>query len=156
MDAAAIDSIEFAVVFGVGHVPEVRVAVNGVDLIETVGAFEQERGYDPAGSYGGLIPTIAMLGPMSAHFLGGRGQTTPVLACACGEWGCWPLEARIEAADDVVRWDAFSQPHRPGWSYDGLGPFTFRRSAYEAGLAQLEQDLLRAGDGRASADPPPS
>jgi hypothetical protein len=126
------------------------VEVDGVDLVELVGAYERARGLHPAGGYGGLVPAFSRFGPMTDHFLGGaeeggrRPDKVPVLGCACGEWGCWPLLARIEADEDRVTWSAFAQPHRPAWDYAGFGPLAFRRAQYAAALASLERRLREA------------
>jgi hypothetical protein len=33
-----------------------------------------------------------------------------LLACGCGEVGCWPLEARIITGAGTVTWTGFAQP----------------------------------------------
>lgn len=52
------------------------------------------------------------------HFLGepaeswfGDGDTI-LLGCVCGDWGCWPLTARVEVDDALVRWTGFRHGHR--------------------------------------------
>ncbi|GAA2714164.1 hypothetical protein [Actinoplanes palleronii] len=81
-------------------------------LTELVDRFEIGAGMRPAGgAYGGLVPAFFRFGSMDDHFLGrscgGTGSKTPVLACECGEWGCWPLKTSITVTDDHVTWDAF-------------------------------------------------
>lgn len=68
---------------------------------------------------------------LEAHQSRGR---VPLLVCECGEAGCWPLMATVDVTGDTVIWRDFRQPHRKGWSYGGLGPFTFERSQYFAAL----------------------
>jgi hypothetical protein len=97
----------------------------------------------PAGGvYGGLIPAFFRFGRLADHFLGrwpGRsGSKPPLLGCQCGEWGCWPLLARIRAVADSVIWDQFEQPHRPSRDYGAFGPFTFERQQYERALDALD------------------
>ncbi|MFB7075888.1 hypothetical protein, partial [Streptomyces sp. NPDC056290] len=76
--------------------------VDGTPLTALVDAYENAAGMRPAGdAYGGLIPEFFRFGPMQDHFLGvstgAMGPKTPFLGCECGEWGCWPLMARITA-----------------------------------------------------------
>jgi hypothetical protein len=75
--------------------------------------FESGAGTQPAGdAYGGFF----RFGLMEEHFHGRSTDAmepkTPVLGCECGEWGCWPLMARITATTDLVIWDCFEQQHR--------------------------------------------
>jgi hypothetical protein len=65
-------------------------------------------------------------------------EKTALLGCGCGEVGCSPLMARITVTDDTVTWDEFEQPTRPGWDYDGFGPFTFDRAQYEQALMAID------------------
>jgi hypothetical protein len=60
-----------------------------------------------------------------------------LLACDCGDWGCWPLMARITVTERSVTWDAFEQPHRSTRDYTGFGPFRFDRRRYDAALQDL-------------------
>lgn len=77
--------------------------VDGVGLDQLVADFERAAGYsDPAGGYGGLIPSFYRFGPLSSYFLGrkepvqggGQGEIY-VLSRECGEVGCWPLVAHV-------------------------------------------------------------
>jgi hypothetical protein len=58
--------------------------------------------------------------------------------------GCWPLKARVMATADAVRWEGFSQPHRPHRDHTGFGPFLFSREQYDKALAGLLADLESA------------
>jgi hypothetical protein len=58
---------------------------------------------------------------------------TVLLGCECGEWGCWPLTARVEIGDGVVRWTGFRQGHRD-WDLSALGPFEFELEQYMTAL----------------------
>ncbi|WBO68873.1 hypothetical protein [Streptomyces camelliae] len=116
--------------------------IDGALLTELIDGFEIAAGMQPAGdAYGGLIPEFFRFGPMQDHFLGrstnAMGPKTPVLGCECGEWGCWPLMARITPTADFVTWDAFEQPHRKTRNYVAFGPFQFDRHQYDDTLQAL-------------------
>ncbi|MFF3215864.1 hypothetical protein ACFYYB_35265 [Streptomyces sp. NPDC002886] len=120
--------------------------IDGASLTELVDGFEISAKMEPAGdAYGGLIPAFFRFGPMQDHFLGrstsAMGPKTPVLGCECGEWGCWPLMARITATANLVTWDAFEQPYRQIRDYSGFGPFHFGRSQYDDALNFLSAAL---------------
>ena len=93
------------------------------------------------GAYGGLVPSYFRYGSMDELFHGttdlGLGADTPLLACECGEVGCWPLLARITLTGDFVIWSHFRQPHRPTRDYSALGPFMFDREQYDAAVDDL-------------------
>lgn len=132
-------------------VNELRIVINGRDLIELVREVElpfarREGNKSIAGSYAGLIGDERLL-PPSKHFLGEPSQRgycyddkVMVLGCDCGIAGCWPLICRITADETSVVWSDFEQPHRssgralPAWEYAALGPFEFEREEYEAAL----------------------
>jgi hypothetical protein len=116
--------------------------IDGAALTELVDGFEVAAGMKPAGNvYGGLIPQSFRFGPMRDHFLGrstdAMGPKTPVLGCRCGDWGCWPLMARITVSASLVTWDAFEQPHRKTRDYAAFGPFRFDRHRYDGALRAL-------------------
>lgn len=109
----------------------VRVFIDGRDLVDLVRPIElpfaaAEGHPDIAGAYDGLLPSDWLELPEQ---YGDDGRVA-LLACTCGEIGCWPLRARIEEDDETVTWSDFQQPHRAGWSYDSFGPFVFVRSQY--------------------------
>jgi hypothetical protein len=130
------------------------VFVDGQDLSLLVAEHEQpyadaEGHPDLAGSYAGLDPR-RFEQSVSDHFLGYAGSDlacgprdkTVLLGCTCGEPGCWPLMARIEANDAEVIWREFEQPHRRSrWSYEDFGPITFHRTQYDEALKALEANL---------------
>ncbi|WP_369253890.1 hypothetical protein [Streptomyces sp. R35] len=116
--------------------------IGGAPLTELIDRFEMDAGMQPAGdAYGGLIPEFFRFGPMEDHFHGqstnAMGPKTPVLGCECGEWGCWPLMARIIVTPDHVTWDSFEQPHRRTRDYSGFGPFHFDRHQYDDAVKAL-------------------
>ena len=128
------------------HTVEVVPAVDGVPLTTLIDRYELGSAMHPAGgAYGGLVPAFYRFGAMDRHFRGGStesfGPHTPVLGCACGEWGCWPLTCRIGVTDEVVTWDRFGQPHRPARDYTRFGPFRFAREVYEDALGDLALTL---------------
>jgi len=130
---------------------EVVPRVGGVLLTELIDEFETGAGMRPAGGvYGGLIPGYFRFGPMEDHFQGRSARErglTPLLGCECGEWGCWPLLARITATDDLVIWEAFEQPHRPARDYSAFGPFRFDRRHYDHAVEKLGREVA-AHEGR--------
>ncbi|MEZ0447942.1 hypothetical protein [Cellulomonas sp. ICMP 17802] len=112
--------------------------VDGVSLVELVGAFEAAAGYEVAGGYDGLVLDQFRFGDLDSYLLGGedwpgRG-TASLLGCDCGDVGCWPLDARVTVAGGRVVWDEFRQPHRPQRDYAGFGPFVFEEAAYRAAI----------------------
>ena len=129
---------------------EVVPVVDGELLTSLVDEFEIAAGMQPAGgAYGGLIPAFFRFGPLDEHFHGrstsAMGSKTALLGCSCGEWGCWPLMARIAVTQGLVTWDAFEQPHRPERDYARLGPYRFPRRQYDAALVGLRYEVAAAG-----------
>jgi hypothetical protein len=127
---------------GDGGVLVILPRIGGAPLIELIDSFEIAAGMQPAGdAYGGLIPQFFRFGPMQDHFLGRSTNAmrpkTPVVGCECGEWGCWPLMARITVTADFVVWDSFEQPHRTTRDYTAFGPFQFDRHQYDDALRAL-------------------
>lgn len=113
-----------------------------IDLAHRVEAPAAARAGNPdlAGSYTGL--GLADIAWPSGHFSGapvlswfGDGDTV-LLGCTCGEWGCWPLTARVTVDEESVVWAGFRHGHRD-WDYDRLGPFRFARGQYQAALAAV-------------------
>jgi hypothetical protein len=142
------------VAFHAGADRTVTIDVNGRSLAELVGDVERpfaEREGSPgiAGNYAGLGTQFLDL-TVEEHYLGAPGSDlvcgpkdkTVLLVCECGEPGCWPLMAVVDARDDVVSWSDFEQPHRSErWSYDALRPLTFERAQYDEALAALRRQL---------------
>ena len=120
--------------------------INGVPLTKLVAEFESTRGFEPAGAYDGILPDHFNYGPLESYF---RGETDDrfwapgvwVLACQCGEAGCWPLQCKIRTCSEHVVWEGFEQPFRHKWDYSGFGPFTFALGQYEQALEQLQSML---------------
>ncbi|HEV3190738.1 MAG TPA: hypothetical protein VGY54_09600 [Polyangiaceae bacterium] len=126
-----------------GEVIEIVPAIDDAELTDLVHAFEQRAGMETRStSYGGLIPSYFNFGSIDDHFLGvawrESNRKSPLLGCSCGEWGCWPLLARIVVAKDSVTWSEFEQPHRKGTDYSAFGPFSFVRTQYERALVELQ------------------
>jgi hypothetical protein len=118
--------------------------IDGTPLTDRVHEFERDAGMETrAISYGGLVPSSYRFGPAAVHYGAGEGAVTeergkvPVLGCECGEWGCWPLLARIAGDESTVTWTEFEQPHRKGRGYSSFGPFVFDRRAYESAVGDI-------------------
>jgi hypothetical protein len=125
-----------------GAVTEVVPSIDGAKLTDLVSDFEHRAGMESGSTpYGGLIPAYFNFGPLDLHFLGASSHhsdgVVPLLGCTCGEWGCWPLLARIVVAEDSVTWTDFQQPYHKERDYSGFGPFSFELRQYKSGLAQL-------------------
>lgn len=122
---------------------EIVPVVDGVPLTALIDAFELGAAMHPAGdAYGGLVAASYRFGPLHALFHGRAtdvvGEKPPLLGCECGEWGCWPLLARVTVTAGEVRWDAFEQPFRPDRDYRAFGPFRFDPGAYDGALRNLD------------------
>lgn len=114
--------------------------VDGVSLISLVEAHEADAEFDVVGGYGGIEPQSFNFGGLRLYYLGKQTKQWPdpgkawLLGCGCGEVGCWPLEASVDATPDVVTWSSFRQPHRPDRDYTGFGPFRFNAEQYAAAI----------------------
>jgi hypothetical protein len=122
--------------------------INGVSLAEMIQDFERKHGFEPAGGYGGLVPDFYKYGPLDQYFLGRCPAAAMdelrrhyVLACSCGEVGCWPLECAITADEAHVMWDSFKQPHRPDRDYSAFGPFIFKAEQYRKVVAEAVKEF---------------
>ncbi|MGV9413517.1 hypothetical protein ACWDOP_26760 [Nocardia sp. NPDC003693] len=115
--------------------------VDGVLLTDLVDMFELSAGMEPArGMYGGIVlrgPVEVLADSFRGNAPGATGSKVPLLGCECGETGCWPLPAAVTVTEDLVVWDRFEQPFRPGRDYAGFGPFRFARGQYEDALRDL-------------------
>jgi hypothetical protein len=129
---------------------QIKIKVNGVELPELVREAElpsarEDEEEEIAGNYIGLVAGYMRI-DLAGQFLGGQGtpmfegdeDKMALLGCGCGEVGCSPLMARITVTDETVTWDDFEQPTRPGWDYEGFGPFTFDRAQYERALMAID------------------
>jgi hypothetical protein len=111
-----------------------------------ISKFEVRHGFnDPAGGYGGIIPSFFRFGPLDLHFLGKSphrtAEETIVLGCECGEVGCWPLECKVNVDDNFVTWNGFRQPYRALRDYTQFGPFVFPLGQYQDAVAKLSSAL---------------
>jgi hypothetical protein len=120
----------------------VTPVIDGRPLDDMIEDFENNNGFnDPAGGYGGIIPSFFRFGPLDLHFLGTSPhratEETIVLGCQCGEVGCWPLECEIKVDGDLVTWRGFRQPYRTERDYSQFGPFVFALGQYQEELGKL-------------------
>lgn len=116
--------------------------IDSIPLTDLIDTFEIFAGMEPAGdAYGGLVPVFFRFGSAIDHFHMSSSRSelkTPVLACTCGEVGCWPLLTRIGMTGDLVVWDCFEQPYRTARDYTGFGPFLFDRDQYDKAVQKLD------------------
>lgn len=136
-----------------GDVVEVVPVVAGIELTGRIHQFELQHGMETRPlSYGGLIPAFFRFGPAEVHYLGRDGAfgsddgKVPLLGCECGEWGCWPLRARVIVGDETVTWTDFEQPYRKERDYSGFGPFVFDRHEYESAISDIAVEWAAASD----------
>jgi hypothetical protein len=123
--------------------------IEGISLAARIEHFEPKRGMEPPGGYGGLVPSFFRFGPLDRYFLGEsedehfkkKGECY-VLACKCGEVGCWPLSALITETDSAVVWDCFAQEHRRERDYSGFGPFAFELRQYKLRIKEASVAFL--------------
>jgi len=144
-------SFEIAEIDGAGL--SLTPCVDDTPLSALISEFETANDYiDPAGGYGGIVPSDFDYGPLLQYFCGqarnpgvsdNDGEIF-VLGCECGEVGCWPLMASVTRVRDGYRWSGFIQPHRPERNYDGFGPFVFEKDQYEAAVRDAVLRLKRA------------
>ena len=124
----------------------VRILVDDSDLIDLARRVERpfanaEGHPDIAGGYDGLMPSEWLALPERYS----TDDRVAVLACACGEIGCWPLRVRVVIEDDRVTWTDFQQPYRESWDLSTLGPFVFDRAQYDREVMRI-QALARQAD----------
>ena len=123
--------------------------LDGTPLTEMILSFEREKHFEPAGSYGGLIPQWFKCGSLNRYFLGDFDQDSYfwrlgyvyLLGCECGDVGCWPLAACIKPGLESVIWDSFRQPHRPERDYSQFGPIDFEADQHLQAVAGLDMEF---------------
>lgn len=134
-------------------VTEIGILINGRPLEVLAREVELAPASDEgkpklAGDYSPL--TLSDVRADRAHFLGTpiaswfEDGDTVLMGCPCGEWGCWPLTARVEVSETTVAWTGFRNGHRD-WDLSELGPFTFDRVQYEDALAVFPEQGLDDG-----------
>ena len=107
-----MNTIEFRLVPGDHGRREdaVGILIDGVSLRDHARAVEQtfadgDGHPDLAGDYAPLM--LSEINRSTSHFLGEPELSwfddgdTVLLGCPCGEWGCWPLTARVMARGDT-------------------------------------------------------
>jgi hypothetical protein len=106
--------------------------IDGTPLTELIDVFEVRAEMQPTGEmYGGFTADAR-----DADFFR-PGKLRPVLACSCGDTGCWPLLADITVEGDTIVWNGFRQPRRKDRDYTRFGPVRFDRAQYEKVLTEL-------------------
>ena len=122
--------------------------VDGIDLRVSITEYERLRAFDPAGGYAGIVPEFFNFGDLADYYRGatdhsywGKIGKIAVLGCECGEVGCWPLYAQVQASEETISWSVFEQPHRRERDYSEFGPFQFRRSQYESAVDAMKERL---------------
>jgi hypothetical protein len=136
-----MNQIEFTI--ATEDAPYLEIKIDGEPLeaiarraeLPSARANRQER---LAGAYSGLTRLEAVRLPsryfLSDPALSAGSDETVLLGCDCGDWGCWPLFAKVDVSESTVTWQAFRNGHRPAWDLSGLGPFEFERGQYESAL----------------------
>jgi hypothetical protein len=114
---------------------EVNFYIDERSFIEMVKEFELPFADNLAGRYSINIYR-------TEDFLLGRcpdfeGDKIALLACICGDSGCWPLATRVRVEGNRVIWDRFEQPHRKRWDYSGFGPFVFDFDEYKKEIQKV-------------------
>jgi len=123
-----------------------HIHVNGepLELLAKVAEapFAEAEGHPSlAGDYAPL--SVSDIRSDARHFLGEPVATwfedgdTVLMGCTCGEWGCWPLTARVEVSAETVRWSSFRNGHRDSWDLSAIGPFEFELSQYLEALSVI-------------------
>ena len=70
----------------------------------------------------------------------------PLATCVCGLWECGGVTAEITLDGRRARWSELTEV--PSGAPTTIGPFAFRRAAYEAALTRVAEESHRS-DGRA-------
>jgi hypothetical protein len=140
--------LEFEVVTVDGGATALVPTIDGQSLVDLVAAFEAKQGYQPSGGYSGIVPAHFKFGDLTLYYEARAERQWPrekhawLLGCDCGEVGCWPLTARIAVTADDVTWSNFGQEHRPGWDYEGFGPFIFVRQQYADAVSRAAEAVV--------------
>ncbi|MFI6222939.1 hypothetical protein ACIBEH_20465 [Nocardia salmonicida] len=121
---------------------QIMPRIDTIPLTDLIDTYEISADMQPAGdAYGGLVPQFLRFESAVDHFHGSSpltaGKKIPVLACNCGELGCWPLLTRISLTGGLVVWDCFEQPYRTTRDYTAFGPFLFDRNQYDKAVEGL-------------------
>ncbi|MEU4412689.1 hypothetical protein [Nocardia salmonicida] len=148
----AISEIKFDYRPGPPGVYQIMPRIDTIPLADLIDTFEISGDMEPVGgAYGGLVPLFVRFESAMEHLHGSSfltmGQKTPVLACSCGDLGCWQLLMRITLTGDLVVWDHFEQPYRTSRDCAAFGPFLFDRNQFGPGK-RCKADRSRVADKR--------
>jgi len=122
--------------------------IDGTPLVQLIQIFEKEHCFARPGKYAGIIPQHFNIGPLDRYFMGDHGPESlwaegiELLSCTCGEFGCWPLIARVVVEENLIRWCDFRQPHRPKQDYAEFGSIIFDADQYRHVVGDLESQFL--------------
>jgi len=146
-DTCRVDEIQFRLVDeNHSDIPSIVPIINGTSLVELARVAETSAARPTgesglAGSYSGLPAFTDSRWPLH-HYLGSplmswfKERDTVLLGCDCGEWGCWPLAARVDVQLTTIGWTHFRNGYRH-WDLSALGPFTFDRTQYETAVRAI-------------------
>ncbi len=107
--------------------------INGKSLIEIIKPIEAEYESSIAGDYGGLL-VKDFFEDYQLNKIPNL-EKTPLLACSCGSFDCWGLQAKIIYTSDTVQWLDFEQIHRENWNYPLK--FEFSKDKYWAEFQKI-------------------
>ena len=123
---------------------ELRVATGAVDLVDVVidGESLVDRWRRATGHARYLVRGADALWPGREAWLpdGGEGDAS-VLVDIDGVCECGGAVAHISVGSDTVAWSDFRD--LGAGTAPAVGPFTFRRAAYEAAIAKAQAQLRR-------------
>ncbi len=112
----------------------IDIYINGVNIVEMLRKYEKDFAGSIAGGYSGVDNYEFH------HIKEGKPRRKDgdfdILACECGELGCWNFVANIEETEDSVIWKNFKQPRRD-WDYSDFGPFVFDRKEYKKKIGRV-------------------
>jgi len=83
----------------------------------------------------GVEDLVVEFAPLGGTVLAGTGVAT----CSCGGFGCSSVFVDVVLLPWAVRWERFYDG--TGTTLERLGPFEFRRGAYERALADLDRQI---------------
>jgi hypothetical protein len=132
-----------------GETPEIIFSINGKDFDQIIKDYELENfSHDPAAG-GGYAPIKTPYWDRENYFLRSskendfldKSGSALLLACSCGEWGCWNVFCSIIVTEKTIIWKNFRKDHRD-WNYELK--FEFDRDLYFKEFNQLPATLIES------------